>query len=61
MNRQQQMDHSSQGQTSGMLEITVAVMELRAERMQVGPSKALNILAKLSNNLYNETNYHMRQ
>ena len=61
MNRQHQMGHSSPDQTSGMLEITVAVMELRAERMQVGPSEALNILAKLFNNLYNEANYHMRQ
>ena len=61
MNTQQQMDHSSPDQTSEMLETTIAVAELRAERMQVGPSETLDILAKLSNNLYNEANYRMRQ
>ena len=53
------MDYLSPDQTSEMLETTLAVAELRAERMQVKPSEALDVLAKLSNNLYDETNYCM--
>ena len=61
MTTQQQMDDSSPDQTSEMSEATVAVTKLRAERMQVEPSETLDALAKLSNNLYNEANYRMRQ
>ena len=46
MNTQQQMDHSSPNQTSEMLETTIAVAELRAERMQVRPSETLETLVE---------------
>ena len=55
------MDDSSPDQTSEMLETAIAVAELRAECMKVEPSETLDTLANLSNNLYNEANYRMRQ
>ena len=46
MNTSQQMDHSSPDQASEMLETTIAVAELRAERMQENPSETLETLVE---------------
>ena len=61
MNIQQQVDSLPQNQDSEAMETSAAVMELRAERMQIKSSETLDMLARLSNNLYSEASYRMRQ
>ena len=58
MNTDQELANSAQENASEVIEITLAVMGLHTECMQIKSAEELDRLAKLSNNVYNGENYH---